>query len=82
MNFLTDFIQTHAMGSNFTVTTVAQGLSLALNRASGIKRAAILKIGQSHEATEAFIGSLLTKVQDGRLQSIGEVSSFVLGRHI
>lgn len=82
MNFLTDFIKTHAVGTNLTVTIVAQGLSLALNRATGIRRTAILKIGESNEATEAFIGSLLNKVQDGSLESMGEVASFVLGRHI
>ena len=82
MNFLSDFVSSHATGKNLTVVTVAQGISLALNRASAAKRSAILSIGKTAEATDSFLSSLFNKVQEGKLPSQGDVAAFLLGKHL
>lgn len=82
MNFLSDFVTTNASGKNITVVTVAQGISLALNRANASKRNGILSIGKTSEATESFLASLFNKVQEGKLPSQGDVAAFLLGKQI
>jgi hypothetical protein len=81
MNAIKAFIV--SVPANTTVNgTVAQGLSLALNRATGVKRQALLKIGEDPVASLALIESLRDKVSKGTLNSMGEVASWLMGQQI
>jgi len=81
MNTLKAFISScHA---DTTVNgTVAQGLSLALNRATGVKRQALIKIGEDPVASLALIESLRDKVSKGTLNSMGDVARWLMGQHL
>lgn len=81
MNTIKAFIS--SVPANATVNgTVAQGLSLALNRATGVRRQALMKIGEDSVASLALIDSLRDKVSNGSLSSIGDVANWLMGQHI
>jgi hypothetical protein len=69
--------------ANATVNgTVAQGLSLALSRATGVKRQALIKIGEDPVAAVSLIESLRDKVSRGSLNSMGDVANWLMGQHL
>jgi hypothetical protein len=81
MNAIKAFIV--SVPANATVNgTVAQGLSLALSRATGVKRQALLKIGEDPVASLSLIESLRDKVSKGALSSMGDVASWLMGQHL
>ncbi len=81
MNAIKAFIS--SVPANATVNgTVAQGLSLALSRATGVKRQALLKIGEDPVASLSLIDSLRDKVSRGSLTSMGDVAHWLMGQQI
>ncbi len=81
MNILKAFIISNPVNASVN-GTVAQGLSLALNRATGVKRQALLNIGEDPAASLALIESLRDKVSKGSLSSMGDVCSWLMGQHL